>query len=66
MSSAQGRQADVTLANWDLGGGALGLGLPACGRAARDLVIAFAGMPRADGSVNLLRWYSRHLARSIR
>ena len=33
---------------------------------ARDLVIAFAGTPRADGSVNLLRWYSRRLARSIR
>jgi CubicO group peptidase (beta-lactamase class C family) len=32
---------------------------------ARDLVIAFAGTPRADGSTNLLRWYSRRLARSV-
>jgi CubicO group peptidase (beta-lactamase class C family) len=31
----------------------------------RDLVIAFAGVPRADGSVNLLRWYSRRLALAI-
>ena len=29
---------------------------------ARDLVIAFAGTPRADGSVNLLRWFSRRIA----
>lgn len=29
---------------------------------ARDLVIAFAGTPAADGSANLLRWYSRRLA----
>lgn len=28
----------------------------------RDLVIAFAGTPRADGSTNLLRWCSRRLA----
>ncbi len=33
---------------------------------ARDLVIAFAGTPRADGSSNLLRWFSRRLALSIR
>jgi CubicO group peptidase (beta-lactamase class C family) len=32
---------------------------------ARDLVIAFAGIPRADGSTNLLRWYSRRLALSV-
>ncbi len=32
---------------------------------ARDLVIAFAGTPQADGSTNLLRWYSRRLARSL-
>ena len=31
----------------------------------RDLVIAFAGVPREDGEVNLLRWYSRRLAVSI-
>jgi len=31
----------------------------------RDLVIAFAGVPRADGSANLLRWYSRRLALSL-
>jgi CubicO group peptidase (beta-lactamase class C family) len=28
----------------------------------RDLVIAFAGTPSEDGSVNLLRWFSRGLA----
>jgi len=32
---------------------------------ARDLVIAFTGTPRHDGSVNLLRWYSRRLAVAI-
>jgi CubicO group peptidase (beta-lactamase class C family) len=32
---------------------------------ARDLVIAFTGTPRQDGSVNLLRWYSRRLAAAI-
>jgi CubicO group peptidase (beta-lactamase class C family) len=32
---------------------------------ARDLVIAFAGTPAADGSPNLLRWYCRRLARSV-
>ena len=32
----------------------------------RDLVIAFAGTPREDGSPNLLRWYSRRrLALSV-
>ena len=31
----------------------------------RDLVIAFAGTPRADGSPSLLRWFSRRLALSI-
>jgi CubicO group peptidase (beta-lactamase class C family) len=31
----------------------------------RDLVIAFAGTPRADGSYSLLRWFSRRLAVSI-
>jgi CubicO group peptidase (beta-lactamase class C family) len=31
----------------------------------RDLVIAFAGTPRADGWPNLLRWYSRRLALSV-
>ena len=31
----------------------------------RDLVIAFAGVPRADGSASLLRWYSRRLALSL-
>ena len=28
----------------------------------RDLVIAFAGTPRLDGSVNQLGWFSRRLA----
>jgi CubicO group peptidase (beta-lactamase class C family) len=31
----------------------------------RDLVIAFAGVPRADGSASLLRWFSRRLALSL-
>ena len=31
----------------------------------RDLVIAFAGIPRADGSSSLLRWFSRRLALSV-
>ena len=30
----------------------------------RDLVVAFAGTPDEDGSVNLLRWFSRSLALS--
>jgi CubicO group peptidase (beta-lactamase class C family) len=32
---------------------------------ARDLVIAFAGTPQQDGSVNQLRWYSRRLTVAI-
>jgi CubicO group peptidase (beta-lactamase class C family) len=32
---------------------------------ARDLVIAFAGIPGADGVPNLLRWYSRRLALTL-
>jgi CubicO group peptidase (beta-lactamase class C family) len=32
---------------------------------ARDLVIAFAGIPRPDGSASLLRWFSRCLAAAI-
>ena len=32
---------------------------------ARDLVIAFAGIPGPDGAPNLLRWYSRRLALSM-
>jgi CubicO group peptidase (beta-lactamase class C family) len=31
----------------------------------RDLVIAFAGTPAADGSTSRLRWYGRRLARSV-
>jgi CubicO group peptidase (beta-lactamase class C family) len=31
----------------------------------RDLVVAFAGTPAEDGSVNLLRWFSRNLALSL-
>jgi hypothetical protein len=31
----------------------------------RDLVIAFAGTPREDGSPNLPRWYSRRIALSV-
>jgi CubicO group peptidase (beta-lactamase class C family) len=32
---------------------------------ARDLVIAFAGIPGADGAPNRLRWYSRRLALAL-
>jgi hypothetical protein len=32
---------------------------------ARELVIAFAGTPRADGSANLLRWYSRRIGTEL-
>jgi CubicO group peptidase (beta-lactamase class C family) len=32
----------------------------------RDLVIAYAGVPRADGSGNLLGWFSRRLALAVR
>jgi CubicO group peptidase (beta-lactamase class C family) len=31
----------------------------------RDLVIAFAGTPLADGSTNLLRWHSRRIATTL-
>jgi hypothetical protein len=41
-------------------GGFVGQG--PCVSPARDLVIAFAGTPRADGSVNLLRWFRRRIA----
>jgi CubicO group peptidase (beta-lactamase class C family) len=32
---------------------------------ARDVSIAFAGIPRDDGSVSLLRWYSRRVATEL-
>jgi hypothetical protein len=31
----------------------------------RDVVIAFTGTPRQDGSVNQLRWLSRRLAHAL-
>jgi CubicO group peptidase (beta-lactamase class C family) len=55
------RQWDFAMADGDLfkgGFGGQGLYLSP----ARDLVIAFAGTPEADGSDNLLRWFSRRLA----
>ncbi|HEY7014498.1 MAG TPA: serine hydrolase domain-containing protein [Streptosporangiaceae bacterium] len=58
------RQWDFAMADGDLfkgGFGGQGLYLSP----ARDLVIAFAGTPEADGSDNLLRWFSRRLAVAI-
>jgi CubicO group peptidase (beta-lactamase class C family) len=55
------RQWDFAMADGDLfkgGFGGQGLYLSP----ARDLVIAFAGTPEADGSDSLLRWFSRRLA----
>jgi CubicO group peptidase (beta-lactamase class C family) len=58
------RQWNFVMADGDLfKGGFGGQGLYVS--PGRDLVIAFAGTPRADGSTNLLRWYSRRLARSV-
>jgi CubicO group peptidase (beta-lactamase class C family) len=58
------RQWNFAMADGDLfKGGFGGQGLYVS--PARDLVIAFAGAPRADGSVNLLRWYSRRIAVSL-
>jgi CubicO group peptidase (beta-lactamase class C family) len=58
------RQWNFAMADGDLfKGGFGGQGLYVS--PSRDLVIAFAGTPRQDGSVNLLRWYSRRLAVAI-
>lgn len=58
------RQWNFAMADGDLfKGGFGGQGLYVS--PARDLVIAFAGIPRADGSPNLLRWYSRRLALTL-
>lgn len=56
-----GRQWDFVVDDGDLfKGGFGGQGLYIS--PGRDLVIAFAGTPGQDGSVNLLRWFSRRLA----
>ncbi len=58
------RQWNFAMADGDLfKGGFGGQGLYIS--PARDLVIAFTGTPSQDGSVNLLRWYSRRLAAAI-
>ena len=58
------RQWNYVMADGDLfRGGFGGQGLYVS--PARDLVIAFAGTPGGDGSVNLLRWYCRRLARAV-
>jgi CubicO group peptidase (beta-lactamase class C family) len=58
------RQWNFAMADGDLfKGGHGGQGLYVS--PGRDLVIAFAGVPRADGSASLLRWYSRRLARFL-
>jgi CubicO group peptidase (beta-lactamase class C family) len=58
------RQWNFAMADGDLfKGGYGGQGLYVS--PGRDLVIAFAGVPRADGSASLLRWYSRRLALSL-
>ena len=58
------RQWDFVMADGDLfKGGFGGQGLYVS--PARDLVIAFTGTPSQDGSVNLLRGYSRRLAAAI-
>jgi len=58
------RQWNFAMADGDLfKGGHGGQGLYVS--PGRDLVIAFAGVPRADGSASLLRWYSRRLALSL-
>lgn len=58
------RQWNFAMADGDLfKGGFGGQGLYVS--PARDLVIAFAGTPSRDGSVNLLRWFSRRLAMAI-
>jgi CubicO group peptidase (beta-lactamase class C family) len=59
-----GRQWDFVLDDGDLfKGGFGGQGLYVS--PSRDLVIAFAGTPGEDDSVNLLRWFSRSLALSL-
>lgn len=58
------RQWNFAMADGDLfKGGFGGQGLYVS--SSRDLVIAFAGTPLADGSSNLLRWFSRRLALSL-
>jgi CubicO group peptidase (beta-lactamase class C family) len=59
-----GRQWDFVMSDGDLfKGGFGGQGLYVS--PARDLVVAFAGTPLRDGSVNLLRWFSRRLALTL-
>ena len=59
-----GRQWDFVMDDGDLfKGGFGGQGLYIS--PGRDLVIAFAGTPGQDGSVNLLRWFSRGLALAL-
>jgi CubicO group peptidase (beta-lactamase class C family) len=59
-----GRQWDFVTDEGDLfKGGFGGQGLYVS--PGRDLVVAFAGTPGEDGSVNLLRWFSRSLALSL-
>jgi CubicO group peptidase (beta-lactamase class C family) len=59
------RQWNFAMADGDLfKGGFGGQGLYVS--PAHDLVIAFAGIPSANGSTNLLRWYSRRLALALR
>jgi hypothetical protein len=60
-----GRQWDFVTAEGDLlNGGFGGQGLYVS--PGQDLVVAFAGTPPdEDGSVNLLRWFSRSLARRL-
>ncbi|HEY2269814.1 MAG TPA: serine hydrolase domain-containing protein [Streptosporangiaceae bacterium] len=60
-----GRQWDFVTDEGDLfKGGFGGQGLYVS--PGRDLVVAFAGTPAGDGSVNQLRWFSRSLALSLR
>ena len=60
-----GRQWDFVTDEGDLfKGGFGGQGLYVS--PGRDLVVAFAGTPAEDGSVNQLRWFSRSLALSLR
>lgn len=55
------RQWNIAMPDGDLfKGGFGGQGLYVS--PARDLVIAFAGIPDEDGCANLLRWYSRRIA----
>jgi CubicO group peptidase (beta-lactamase class C family) len=71
MTAAYGRELPPASRQWNFAtadgdlfkGGHSGQGLYVS--PGRDLVIAFAGIPRADGSASLLRWYGRRLALSL-